>query len=214
MSSGYRPRTPVTTGLSRSTLSRLTRHWIVRRRSGRSESLNVMIARGPAEYAGLGYPLSSTGVELSWRACRSLSGRGLRCGAEARGGPGWGSPGSVEAPTMRRPGPSRARSSRRLSGDERAELLRLRAENAEFRMELCSNDPWSWGAKRRRSDPGGRRRRPEDRVRRAARTHLPGVAVDATVLTDKERWGFLHDQDRVGLPWRAALAGRPAIGPP
>ena len=46
---------------------------------------------------------------------------------------------------MRRPGPSRARSSRRLSGDERAELLRLRAENAEFRMELCSNDPWSWG---------------------------------------------------------------------
>ena len=36
---------------------------------------------------------------------------------------------------MRRPGPSRARSSRRLSGDERAELLRLRAENAELRME-------------------------------------------------------------------------------
>ncbi|MEU5943621.1 transposase [Micromonospora sp. NPDC047548] len=41
----------------------------------------------------------------------------------------------------------------------------------------CSSDLWSCGSRRRRSECGRVRRRPEDRARRAARGDLPGVGA-------------------------------------
>ena len=54
--------------------------------------------------------------------------------ADRAGRPGLGGQ-RGDAGELVRPGPSRTRALDGLSGDERAELLRLRAENAELRME-------------------------------------------------------------------------------
>ncbi|WP_405430919.1 transposase [Micromonospora sp. NBC_00617] len=53
-----------------------------------------------------------------------------------------------------------------LSEDERAELARLRRENAELALEReSSSDPWSCGSRKRRAGERGRVHRfPEDRA--------------------------------------------------
>ena len=63
-----------------------------------------------------------------------------------------------------------------LSEDERAELVRLRKENAGLQMVTCSNAAWPSGSRTRWAGSRGRlHRRPEGAARRAARGQLPGA---------------------------------------
>src|SRR5439155_25700465 len=70
-----------------------------------------------------------------------------------------------------------------LAEDERAELARLRKENAELAMEMMSSSAaWPSGSRTRWGGSGGRLdRRPEGRAPHPARGQLPG-AGDLPVL--------------------------------
>src|SRR3954452_20275733 len=76
-----------------------------------------------------------------------------------------------------------------LSEDERAELVRLRRENAELQMQ-CSNARSPSGSRKRWAGSGGRlHRRPEGRARCPGRGGVPGVERLAGVVLQVAGWG-------------------------
>ena len=70
-----------------------------------------------------------------------------------------------------------------LSEDERAELARLRRENAELAMVMCSSAAWPCGSRTRWGGSGGRLdRRPEGPAPDTARGELPGAGGVAVLV--------------------------------
>jgi transposase len=76
-----------------------------------------------------------------------------------------------------------------LTESERAELVRLRRENTELRMQReVSSARWRSGSTRRWAGSGGRlHRRPEGRASSAARRRVPGAAGQPGVVLQVAR---------------------------